>query len=93
MTACGRWTGEGKTGVVGNEHPTQKPLELFARPMRKHTKVNDICFEPFSGSGSQLIAAEQMKRRCYAIELEPVFVDVGGAALAGADGQRRRAGL
>jgi DNA modification methylase len=67
---------EGKTRVVGNEHPTQKPLELFARPMRKHTKVNDICFEPFSGSGSQLVAAEQMKRRCFAIELEPVFVDV-----------------
>ncbi len=67
---------EGKSRVVGNEHPTQKPLELFARPMRKHTHTNDICFEPFSGSGSQLIAAEQMGRRCYALELEPTFVDV-----------------
>ena len=67
---------EGKSRVVGNEHPTQKPLELFARPMRKHTQPGDICFEPFSGSGSQVIAAEQMKRRCFAIELEPVFVDV-----------------
>jgi DNA modification methylase len=66
---------EGKARFTG-DHPTTKPLELFARPMRKHTKVNDICFEPFSGSGSQIIAAEQMKRRCYAIELEPVFVDV-----------------
>lgn len=67
---------EGKSRVVGNEHPTQKPLELFVRPMRKHTKVGDLCFEPFSGSGSQLIAAERMKRRCAAIELEPRFVDV-----------------
>jgi DNA modification methylase len=67
---------EGKNRVVGNEHPTQKPLEIFARPMRKHTKPGAICFEPFSGSGSQLVAAEQVDRRCYAIELEPVFVDV-----------------
>ncbi len=67
---------EGKGRIVGNEHPTQKPVELFARPMRKHTNVGDICFEPFSGSGSQLIAAEQLGRRCFAIELEPVFVEV-----------------
>jgi len=68
---------EGKSRIVGNEHPTQKPVEIFARPMRKHTKPGDICFEPFSGSGSQLIAAEQQGRRCFAMELEPVFVDVG----------------
>ena len=67
---------EGKARIVGNQHPTQKPVEIFARPMRKHTKRGDICFEPFSGSGSQLIAAEKEARRCYAIELEPRFVDV-----------------
>ena len=66
----------GKARIVGNEHPTQKPVELFARPMRKHTKKGDLCFEPFSGSGSQIIAAEQLGRRCRAIEVEPVFVDV-----------------
>ena len=44
--------------------------------MQLHTGVNDLCYEPFSGSGSQLIAAEQLGRRCYAIELEPRFVDV-----------------
>lgn len=70
---------EGKSRIVGNEHPTQKPVEIFARPMRKHTKRGDICFEPFSGSGSQLIAAEKEGRRCYAIELEPVFCDVAVA--------------
>lgn len=75
------WTpdaGDGaeKARPVGNEHPTQKPVEIFARPMRKHTRPGDIVYEPFSGSGSQLIAAEQLARRCRAMELEPVFVDV-----------------
>src|SRR5690606_30034880 len=67
---------EGKGRIVGNEHPTQKPVEIFARPMRKHTRPGDLCYEPFSGSGSQLIAAESLGRRCCAMELEPVFVDV-----------------
>lgn len=67
---------EGKSRITGNEHPTQKPVEIFARPMRKHTRPGDICFEPFSGSGSQLIAAEQLGRRCFAMELEPTFVEV-----------------
>jgi DNA modification methylase len=67
---------EGKARVVGNEHPTQKPVELFAIPMRKHTKRGDVCYEPFSGSGSQLIAAEREGRRCFGLEIEPHFVDV-----------------
>lgn len=67
---------EGKSRIVGNEHPTSKPVEIFARPIRKHTKPGDVCFEPFSGSGSQLIACEREGRRCYAMEIEPVFVDV-----------------
>lgn len=68
------WDGKGRP--VGNEHPTEKPVELFARPMRKHTRAGDVVFEPFSGSGTQIIAAEQLGRRCVAIELEPLFVDV-----------------
>ena len=44
--------------------------------MELHTRPDDLCYEPFSGSGSQLIAAEQLGRRCNAIELEPRFVDV-----------------
>lgn len=67
---------QGKARIVGNEHPTQKPVEIFARPIEKHTRPGGVCFEPFSGSGSQIIAAEQLGRRCYAIEIEPVFVDV-----------------
>lgn len=68
---------EGKQRIVGNQHPTQKPIEIFSRPMRKHTKVGDICFEPFSGSGSQIAAGEILKRKVYAGEIEPVFVDLG----------------
>lgn len=68
---------DGKARPVGNEHPTEKPAELFARPMRKHTAPGDVCFEPFCGSGSQLVAAERLGRRCAAIELAPVFADVG----------------
>jgi hypothetical protein len=44
--------------------------------MKKHTHVGDLVFEPFSGSGSQLIAAERTGRRCRAIEISPPFVDV-----------------
>jgi DNA modification methylase len=44
--------------------------------MELHTKRGDVCFEPFSGSGSQLVAAEKTGRRCYAIEIVPAFCDV-----------------
>ena len=66
---------DGKARVVGNDHPTEKPVELFVRPIKKHTKPGDVVFEPFSGSGSQLIAAERTGRRCRAIEISPPFVD------------------
>lgn len=56
-------------------HPTQKPIELFEIPMRNHTRVGDVCYEPFSGSGSQLIAGEHLSRRVFAMEIEPRYVD------------------
>lgn len=58
------------------DHPTPKPIEVFAIPMRQHTKADEICYEPFSGSGTQIIAAEQLGRRCRALEVEPRYVDV-----------------
>jgi len=67
---------EGKKSPGKNYHPTIKPTEVFAVPMRVHTKPGDVCYEPFSGSGSQIIAAERLNRRCFAMEVEPVFVDV-----------------
>lgn len=57
-------------------HPTSKPLPIFEIPMQQHTKVGDICYEPFSGSGSQLIAAENLGRQCRAVELQPQYVAV-----------------
>jgi DNA modification methylase len=67
------WEGKARAGKT--EHPTQKPVEVFAIPMRKHTKEGEICYEPFSGSGSQLIAGEKCHRRVFAMELSPPFVD------------------
>ncbi len=57
-------------------HPTCKPCRLFALPMEMHTEPGEICYEPFAGSGSQLVAAQQMGRRCYAIEKSPPFAAV-----------------
>jgi DNA modification methylase len=45
-------------------------------PLRWHMKPGEVCFEPFSGSGTCIIAAEMTARRCFALELSPVFVDV-----------------
>ena len=67
---------DGKKRPAGIEHPTVKPVEIFAIPMRVHTRTGDICYEPFCDSGSQIIAAEKLDRRCFAMEKEPVFVDV-----------------
>jgi DNA modification methylase len=67
---------EGKARIVGNEHPTQKPLRLFEIPMELHSESRDIVLEAFSGSGTQLLAAEKLGRRCRAMELSPAFVDV-----------------
>ena len=57
-------------------HPTQKPVELFARPMEFNTKVGEVCYEPFAGSGTQFIAAEQLNRKCYGMEISPAYCDV-----------------
>ena len=61
---------------VESRHPTEKPLELFAIPIRLHTQPGDVCYEPFSGSGTHLCAAENTGRRCFAMEIEPAFVAV-----------------
>jgi DNA modification methylase len=52
----------------GMGHPTQKPVECMARPIRNHE--GDV-YEPFAGSGSTVVAAEACGRRSYAIELDP----------------------
>jgi len=66
------WDGKAR---VTTFHPTSKPTRLFEIPIEQHTSPGDIVVEPFNGSGSQIIAAEKLARRCYAMELQPVFVD------------------
>ena len=61
---------------VESRHPTEKPLRLFTTPILLHTKPGDLCYEPFSGSGTHLTAAETTGRRCFAMEIEPAFVAV-----------------
>ena len=59
---------------VEGGHSTQKPVECMARPIRNHHAPE--VYEPFSGSGTTIVACEQLKRRCFAIEIEPRYVDV-----------------
>jgi len=67
---------EGKARCTDGQHPTQKPVRLFELPMLKHTRPGDICLETFAGSGSQVLAAERLDRRCFAVERMPKFCDV-----------------
>jgi hypothetical protein len=77
-------------------HGTQKPVECMRRPMENNSAPGDALYEPFSGSGTTIIAAEVSGRPCHAIELEPRYVDVavrrwqaftGHAAVLEADGR------
>ena len=70
------WHMAGLEGDERPEHPTPKPLDCFANPMRQHVKPGGLCYEPFSGSGSQIMAGEVTSRRVYAMEISPVYVDV-----------------
>jgi len=65
-----------QAGEESEDHPTQKPLEVFGRAIEYHTLPGDIVIEPFSGSGSQIISAEKLGRRCRAMEKDPGYVDV-----------------
>src|SRR5664280_717834 len=58
------------------DHPTQKPLVLFETPIRNHLKAGDPLYEPFCGSGTALIAAERTGTRCYAMEIDPIYLEV-----------------
>ena len=58
------------------DHPTQKPVALYVRPIKNHLKSGERFYEPFCGSGTAIIAAEQTRARCHAIELDPTFADI-----------------
>lgn len=58
------------------EHATSKPPQLHSKAIRRCSRPGDIILDSFGGSGSTLIAAEQLKRRAFLVELEPVFCDL-----------------
>jgi DNA modification methylase len=58
------------------DHPTQKPLVLFETPISNHLRAGEPLYEPFCGSGTALIAAERAGTRCYAMEIDPIYVEV-----------------
>ena len=77
-------------------HGTQKPVACMRRPIENNSEEGDAVYEPFSGSGTTLIAAERTGRRCFALELDPRYVDVavtrwqtltGQAAVLDGDGR------
>lgn len=67
-------------GLIGKEkeryHPTQKPVALFASILNDYTDDGETIFDPFLGSGTTLIAAEQLDRTCYGMEISPSYCDV-----------------
>ena len=58
------------------EHPTMKPVKLFGRIMKNSTRANDIVLDNFGGSGTTIMAAEQLARTCYMMEMDPIYCDV-----------------
>lgn len=68
--------GKSKDEDERTNHSTQKPLECMARPIRNNSEKGDWVYDPFLGSGTTLIAAEQLGRRCIGIELDPAYCDV-----------------
>lgn len=61
---------------VNSEHPTMKPIKLLSRQIKNSSRQNDIVLDVFGGSGSTMIACEQLNRTCYMMELDPRYCDV-----------------
>ena len=58
------------------EHPTQKPIALPARAISNSSPAGGLVYEPFGGAGSTFLAAEQLGRKCYGMEISPAYCDV-----------------
>lgn len=82
--AAHKWTGDRKQATVldfdrpiaNREHPTMKPIPLFDYLLRNNTDVGDVVYDPFCGSGTTLLACEQARRKCIAVEISPKYCDV-----------------
>ena len=58
------------------DHPTQKPVLLSEAPIRNHLQRDELVYDPFLGSGTTLIAAERLGRRCYGMELDAKYAQI-----------------
>nr|WP_255724706.1 site-specific DNA-methyltransferase [Shimazuella soli] len=82
--ASHQWHGDRKQTTLWNidrpsrnkDHPTMKPIGIPAKAIQNSSKQGAIILDPFLGSGSTLMAAEQTNRVCYGIELDPIYCDV-----------------
>ena len=63
-------------GYLAALHPTVKPVAMVADAIMDCSARGDIVLDPFLGSGTTLIAAERIGRRCYGMEIDPLYVDV-----------------
>lgn len=71
------WNGMIREGEHENRvHPTQKPIKMLGEILKDFTKDGEIVLDVFGGSGSTLIACEQLGRKCYMMELDPKYCDV-----------------
>ena len=71
-----RYFGLSSQDINTREHPTQKPLQVITPYIEKYSKENNIIVDVYGGSGSTLIACEQLNRVCYMCELDPKYCDV-----------------
>lgn len=83
--ATGHWAGDRKQTTLWQipkpaksetGHGTQKPVECMKRPIENNSSAGQAIYEPFSGSGTTIIAGEMTGRHVYAVELNPAYVDV-----------------
>lgn len=85
VKGTGHWQGDRSQSTLwpiksrddsGVGHGTQKPVECMKRPIENNSSPGQAVYEPFSGSGTTIIAAEMTGRCCFAMELNPAYVDV-----------------
>lgn len=72
--ALSTWTINKRNGDTG--HPTEKPVEVPAMAIKHSSKTKDVILDLFGGSGSTMIACEQLDRKCFMCELDPHYCDV-----------------
>ncbi len=84
------WSIPNRDQDAATVHGTQKPVECMRRPMLNNSSQGKAVYEPFSGSGTTIIAAESCGRVCHAMELDPAYIDVAVLRWQTFSGQQAR---